>query len=73
MVKKFIHVWDVIIWILLIISGWFLYYTNMQRATMGYFTSGKWITLNSIAYTIFFALVIGYVIALLISKTKKLK
>ncbi len=69
--KKFVHFWDIIIWILICVSGWFLYYSNTQRVAAGYFESGQWVTWTEFGYAVFFALLVGYAIAKLIEKTKR--
>ena len=67
--KNKIGVWDIIVWILLILAGYALYHTNILRAQAGYFDDGPLIFWNSASYIIFFALVTGYVISKLISRT----
>ena len=52
---------------LLLASGTMLYMSNVWRADAGWFTAGHAITFNNFSYVIFFALLIGTVIAAIVS------
>ena len=59
------------IWALMAASGYCLYYTNMQRTLAGYFTNSHWIFLDNVAYVVFFGLVTGFVIGIIVDTAKK--
>ena len=66
--RKLIKTRDVVIWILIILSGISWYWANTQRVRHGYFNDGIWIFLDTVIYVIFFGLVSGYVIAKIIGR-----
>lgn len=64
-----LRTWDYIMWILLLATGYALYYTEIERAKIGYFTDGPLIFWGSFSYVLFFGLVTGYIISKLLKKT----
>lgn len=67
--KSYTLYWNILVLILIIIMGYLYYYTNQIRTQEGYFTSDVWIYWNNLIYVIFFGLISGFVIALIVSKT----
>lgn len=47
------------------------YYSTQQRTTNGYFTDPFWITVNSFAYILFFAVMTGFVIGKVVKNKKQ--
>jgi len=45
-------------------------YSNVERVNAGYFTDGFWMTMNSILYVIFFGLMSGTVLAIILGNLK---
>lgn len=62
--------WHLLVIILIIISGYLYYYSNEKRVIYGYYETNDWIVFNNIVYVLFFGLVSGYLIALILEKTK---
>lgn len=57
--------------LLLITSGSLLYYTEVERARIGYFADGSIIFWNTLAQAIFIGLVSGIIIGKVIKKLSK--
>ena len=63
-----IGVGDLVVIVLLVIVGWFLYFTTTIRAELGWFdNAGIWIVWNNFAYVVFFGLITGYLVARILS------
>ena len=58
--------------VLLLISGTLLHFSNVKRAEEGWFTSSDAITFNNFAYVIFFGLLTGTVVAVVVSALLKM-
>ena len=54
----------------LAISGIFFYYTTTRRIATGYYTNPFWITIDEIAWIIFFGLMTGTALAYFSKKLK---
>jgi hypothetical protein len=59
---------DIFVGALLLMVGIVWYYTNVMRASAGWFDNGAVIFWNTLAYITFFALFTGYAVAKLIGK-----
>lgn len=57
---------------LLLISGTLLHFSNEKRAEEGWFTSSDAITFNNFCYVIFFGLLTGTVVAVVVSALLKM-
>ena len=53
---------------MLVVSGAFLYYSNFQRVSAGYFDDAIWITIRDISWVIFFGLFVGLVLNVIVKK-----
>lgn len=58
-IKKY----DIFMWLLLIAVGTASWWTNHNRTLVGFFTSDGWIFWDGFFYTLFSALLVGYVVA----------
>jgi len=45
-------------------------YSNVERVAAGYFTDGFWMTINSVLYVVFFGLMSGTVLAIILGNLK---
>lgn len=55
--------YDIWMWVLLGVVGVISWWVNRERVESGFFTDGNWIFVDGLFYTLFSALVVGYVVA----------
>jgi hypothetical protein len=58
---------DYIVWGIILLTGMASWYTNHYRVIYGFFTSDGWIFWDGFFYTLFYAFIVGYVVAKVIS------
>ncbi len=58
------------LYVVLLISASIIvyHYSNIKRVEGGYFTDSVWITINTVAYIFFFAILTGYAVSKLVKK-----
>ncbi len=56
---------------IIIFSTLLYYYSNQKRVEGGYFNDPFWITVNTIAYILFFAVMTGFVVGKVVKNKKQ--